>query len=79
MLGVETSEPRQGTSWIVQPLVDAGVDPAEICVLVTRLGFEAVVPGERGIDARVLGVVADRPHVVRAAWVEMIDRMTSAR
>ncbi|MGY1724426.1 hypothetical protein [Blastococcus sp. SYSU DS0533] len=38
---MESTAPQQETAWLVQPLVDAGLDPGEIRVLVTRLGFEA--------------------------------------
>ena len=74
---METFEPHRDAGWVVQPLLDAGVEPAEICVLMTRLGFEAIVPGDGPVDARVLAVVADRPQRVRTAWVETIDRMTA--
>ncbi|MCF6508971.1 hypothetical protein E9549_16385 [Blastococcus sp. MG754426] len=76
---MESTAPRQLTAWLVQPLVDAGLDPGEIQVLVTRLGFEAVVAGDRGLDVRILDVVGDRPREVRAAWLEVIDRMTGRR
>ncbi|MGY2085876.1 hypothetical protein [Blastococcus sp. SYSU DS0539] len=74
---MDSFAPHAETHWIVQPLVDAGLDLDDIRVLVTRLGFEAVVGGPRGVDARLLDVVGDRPHDVRAAWVETIDRMTT--
>ncbi|WP_139206303.1 hypothetical protein [Blastococcus sp. DSM 46786] len=74
---MESTAPQQETAWLVQPLVDAGLGPGEIQVLVTRLGFEAVVADDRGVDIRILDVVGDHPSDVRAAWLEVIDRMTS--
>ncbi|MCF6745523.1 hypothetical protein E9529_14835 [Blastococcus sp. KM273128] len=76
---MESTAPRQLTAWLVQPLVDAGLDPGEIQAFVTRLGFEAVVAGDRGADKRILDVVGNQPCEVRAAWLEVIDRMTSRR
>ncbi|RBY90399.1 hypothetical protein DQ244_13225 [Blastococcus sp. TBT05-19] len=69
--------PREQTDWLVQLLVEAGLGPAEIRVLVTRLCFEVIVADDAGTDARLLEVIADRRPAVRAAWVEVIDRMTS--
>jgi hypothetical protein len=74
---VESTAPQQETAWLVQPLVDAGLDLDEIQVLVTRLGFEVVVSGDRGVDVRLLDVVGHHPPAVRAAWVEVLERMTS--
>lgn len=68
---------RQETDWLVQPLVEAGLGPDEIRVLVTRLCFEIVVTGAAG--ARLLDVAADRRPAVRAAWIQVIDRMTAGR
>jgi hypothetical protein len=75
MLPVDPCAPRWETSWLIQPLVEAGLDLDEIGVLVTRLGFEAVVGADRSVDVRVLALVGDRPPPVRAAWMETIVRM----
>ncbi|MGY2003463.1 hypothetical protein [Blastococcus sp. SYSU DS1024] len=74
---MESPAPQQQTVWLVQPLVDAGLDLDEIQVLVTRLGFEAVVGTGRAAATDFLDVVGDRPRGVRAAWVEVLERMTS--
>lgn len=74
---VESFAPHRETHWIVQPLLDAGLALDDIRVLVTRLGFEAVVGGRHDDCTRLLDLVADRSHDVRAAWVETIDRMTT--
>ena len=60
---------------LVQPLLDAGLPLEEICELVTRLGFEAVVGDSRGLDERVLDLAGGHPGHVRAAWVETVRRM----
>ncbi|MGY1828489.1 MULTISPECIES: hypothetical protein [unclassified Blastococcus] len=73
---MESTAPQQETAWLVQPLVDAGLDLDEINALVTRLGFEAVVGTGPGAGTGLLDVVGDRPRDVRAAWVEVLERMT---
>ncbi|TFV45424.1 hypothetical protein [Blastococcus sp. TF02A-35] len=67
--------PREQTDWLVQPLVEAGLAPAEIRVLVTRLCFEVIVADDAGTGARLLDVVADRQPAVRSAWLEVVDRL----
>jgi hypothetical protein len=64
---------------MVQPLVDAGLDPDEICDLLVRLGFDAIASADQGVLPDPMTLVADQPAEVRAAWVETIDRMVSAR
>ncbi|WP_157944105.1 hypothetical protein [Blastococcus atacamensis] len=70
---------RQRTSWLLEPLADAGLHVAEIEQLVSRLGFEAVVGDGPGFDRRVLDLAGDRPVDVRTAWVETVRRMTELR
>ena len=66
--------------WVLQPLIDAGVDRDQIEVLLYRLSFGAIVGGggpPHGADP--LHAVADQPPAVRAAWVTVIERlMTTA-
>ena len=64
----------QGCLWLIQPLLDAGLDLEDVTGLVSRLAFEAVVAGPE-LDDAVCGLVADRPPAVRAAWTETIHRM----
>lgn len=61
-------------SWIVAPLVEAGLEIERIRTLVFRLGFEAVVDGA-AVHERLTGLVRDEPAEVRAAWTAMIGRM----
>jgi hypothetical protein len=64
--------------WIVQPLLDAGLDLDEIRALVFRLGFETIADADPGAPADLMSLVVDQPARVRAAWAEMIDRMVTA-
>jgi hypothetical protein len=61
--------------WVIQPLIDAGVELEEIRSLLLRLAFEAAVTEGRGTVAGVSSVVRDQPVGVRAAWAEVIGRM----
>jgi hypothetical protein len=61
--------------WVIQPLADAGVGPADIRSLVFRLGFEGVVADGAVTVAGVDGIVADRPAPVRVAWAHVIGRL----
>ena len=63
--------------WIVQPLVDAGLDAREITDLLLCLGCEAVT-ADGDVDARVRAVVDGHPQAVRTAWVEVLSRMLAA-
>ncbi|WP_222194699.1 hypothetical protein [Modestobacter italicus] len=67
--------PRAEQQWIVQPLIDAGVDLDEIGQLVSRLAFTAIVTEGCGALASLAELVADRPAEVQAAWCQVITRM----
>lgn len=62
--------------WLVQPLIDAGLELDEIRVLLVRLSFD-VITHTAAADAMML--VEDQPAGVRAAWAEMIDRMIALK
>lgn len=62
-------------SWVIQPLVDAGLGPEQIRVLLFRLAFDAIVTEGRGTEASAQAVVSDQPAAVRAAWTETVGRM----
>lgn len=64
-------------TWILQPLVDAGLPSETIADLLFRLGFEAVAR-QGDIDEGVRAVVRDQPAEVQAAWVETLSRMIAA-
>ncbi|TFV91064.1 hypothetical protein [Blastococcus sp. CT_GayMR16] len=66
---------REQPYWVIQPLVDAGLDVEQIRTLLFRLAFEAMVGGGRGVEAEVANAVLDKPQEVRAAWVETVGRM----
>ncbi len=61
--------------WLIQPLLDAGLDVEEIRSLVSRLGFEAVTTPVASTAACLTRLVDDRPPEVRAAWIEVVQRM----
>jgi hypothetical protein len=70
---VDERHPSQ--HWLLQPLVEAGLETEQIRTLVYRLSFEAVVSkGAPSVD-RIRAVVADQPALVRAAWTEVVARL----
>jgi hypothetical protein len=64
-------------SWVLQPLVDAGLTADEIGALLVRLVFDDVVHADRTTPADAMAPVRDRSARVRAAWAETLDRMIS--
>jgi hypothetical protein len=63
-----------GDQWFAEPLLAAGLGPDDVSVLLSRLAHVALGCGPE-VDAALRGIVADQPEHVRAAWIEMIDRM----
>jgi hypothetical protein len=66
---------RGQPQWVVQPLIDAGVELDQIRVLVFRLAFEDIVGVGPNSLAGLRDLVADRPAQVRAAWAQTIGRL----
>ncbi len=66
---------REQQYWLIEPLLDAGLDLDEIRSLVFRLGFEGIVCAETGGSSDVHRLVGDQPIPVQAAWARMVDRM----
>ena len=66
---------REHQQWVVQPLIDAGVELEQIRALVFHLAFEDVVTEGRGTRAILGELVADRSPQVQAAWAQMIGRL----
>ena len=58
--------------WIIEPLLDAGLDLEQIRTLLFRLAFEAIV-GDGTADPT--DVVEDQPPAVQAAWRHALSRM----
>ena len=56
--------------WVLQPLIDAGLQADDIRVLLFRLAAPAV-----GVLPHPHELVSDQPARVRAAWTDTIDRM----
>jgi hypothetical protein len=71
---VELVAPQQ-PDWVIQPLVDAGLDVEQIRALLFNLGFEAIVGVDRGVDAWVNDAVSGQPAEVHAAWLKTVGRM----
>jgi hypothetical protein len=69
------SRAREQQQWVVQPLLDAGMEPERIRELVFRLAFEDIVSQGCGTLALVAELVADQGPVVQVAWAQTISRM----
>ena len=61
--------------WVVQPLLDAGLELDTIRALVFQLAFEAVVRDGTAPPNLVRTLVADLSPAVQTAWAETIGRM----
>jgi hypothetical protein len=66
--------PPEQSIWVIEPLLDAGLDLDEIRVLVFRLAFQTIVDVP---TATLLDLAGDRPTEVQAAWLHTIGRMIS--
>ncbi|MBB3677515.1 hypothetical protein [Modestobacter versicolor] len=69
------SRAREQQQWVVQPLIEAGVELDQVRELVFRLAFEDIVSEGRGTLACVAELVADRSPEVQQAWAQTIARM----
>lgn len=61
--------------WMIEPLLDAGLDLEQIRTLLYRLAFEAMVGDSAGDPTEV---VDDQPPAVQAAWRHAIGRMLAS-
>ncbi|WP_460683225.1 hypothetical protein [Modestobacter lapidis] len=66
---------RDQAQWVIQPLIDAGLEVGQIQDLVFRVAFEDIVGELRGFLPGLRDLVADRPLPVQAAWARTISRM----
>ena len=66
---------REQQQWVVQPLLDAGVDLDRIRDLVFRLAFEDIVSEGRETLRCVTTLVGDQAPAVQAAWLQTLVRM----
>jgi hypothetical protein len=66
---------REQQQWVVQPLIDAGLELGQIAELVFRLAFQDIVSEGRDTVASLPGLVADRSAEVRTAWAQTIARL----
>ena len=60
--------------WIVEPLLDAGIDVDDVRTLLFRVTFECLTGGRNDISD-VSAFLGEQPPPVRAAWVETVNRM----
>jgi len=58
--------------WIIEPLLEAGLELEQIRVLLFRLAFEAIV-GD--CTTALTALVGDQPPAVQAAWRRAVGRM----
>lgn len=73
---VRSTGPEQ-QYWMIQPLLDAGMELDQIRDLVFRLAFDETVT--RGCSpARVRELVRGQPAEIQAAWDQAIGRMIAA-
>jgi len=66
-------------SWVVEPLIEAGLDLEEIRSLVFRLAFDTMVDSGSGPAEILRNVVADESERVRGAWAQTINRLIVVR
>jgi hypothetical protein len=64
---------RDQQFWIIEPLLEAGLEVEQITELVFRLSFEIVVRASP--LEHVTRLAHDRPPAVQAAWRQAIGRM----
>ena len=69
MLDVTT--PGSEDLWIIQPLLDAGLDHDDVRELLFRVSFDSLVTAAPGDVA----FLRSQPPAFRAAWIETFDRM----
>jgi hypothetical protein len=61
--------------WIIEPLLEAGLDIEEVRTLLTRVSFESVVSDGLPDVSDATVFLGFRSPAVRAAWIETVDRM----
>ena len=69
---------REQQSWLIEPLLAAGLELEEVRRLVFGLAFEAIVGAADGSAAGLQRLVLDQPLPVQAAWAQVIDRMLTS-
>jgi hypothetical protein len=68
----DVTMPGSEDLWIIQPLLDAGLDLDAVRDLLFRVSFDCLVTsGPDDVDA----FVRSQPTHLRAAWIETVDRM----
>ncbi len=70
---VERLSPHQ--QWVIQPLIDAGLDLKHIQTLIFRLAFDAITGEGCPPGSDVTFLVADQSPEVQTAWLAAIGRM----
>ncbi len=65
----------QQCQWVVEPLLDAGLDLERIRTLVFRMGFEGIVAEYQGSPPSFDEVLRGEPAEVRRAWAATLTRL----
>jgi hypothetical protein len=65
--------------WVVEPLLEVGLDLEQIRCLVFKVAFDAMVDEAAGATAILRNVVADEPAPVQCAWAQTISRLVVVR
>jgi hypothetical protein len=68
------NEADEARLWVIQPLLDAGLSADHVGTLLLRATFECLVGGRSNISD-VTAFLGEQPPLVRAAWVETVNRM----
>jgi hypothetical protein len=79
--GLRTSDVTRRESedlWIIQPLLEAGLDLDRVRELMVRVSFECIVTDGRCDVSDVTDLLGSQPAAVRAAWITTVDRMLRA-
>ena len=59
--------------WIIQPLLDAGLDRDAVRELLFRVSFDSLVTA--AVRVSTCRLPRSQPPAIRAAWIETFDRM----
>jgi hypothetical protein len=60
--------------WIIQPLLDAGLELDEVRDLLFHISFQCLMGTGRS-EPDAIALLGGRPPEVRAAWIETVARM----
>jgi hypothetical protein len=61
--------------WMIEPLLEAGLDLDDVRTLLTRVCFECLVSDGRCDVPDAITFLPLPSNALRAAWIETVDRM----